>query len=88
MAGLRFPHHQPRPESFLSLLSADFADDNFVYGSDAQNVATYAGFDNYTPVATFRPCTYNGVAGMWHVEGNAFYGNTAEAGTLTVLNDS
>ena len=35
-------------------------------------------------VATFRPCTYNGEAGLWHVETNTFYGNTAGSGTLSV----
>ena len=55
-----------------------------VYGSDTANVTTAAGFDSYTPVATFRPCTYNGEAGLWYVEGSTFFGNTAGAGTLNV----
>ena len=55
-----------------------------IYGSDASGVTTDAGFDNYTPVATFRPCTYNGVPGLWYVEGNAFFGNAAGSGVLTV----
>ena len=58
----------------------------YVYGSDTQNLTSYDAFDNYTPVATFRPCTYNGVAGMWYVEGNTFFGNTAGSGTLTATN--
>lgn len=53
-----------------------------VYGSDAQNVQDSSGFNSYTPVATFRPCTYNGVPGMWHVETSTFCGNTAGAGKL------
>lgn len=59
----------------------------YVYGSDAQNVTTYSGFDSYTPVATFRPCTYLGEAGFWYVEENKFYGNTAGSGILTVSNN-
>lgn len=55
----------------------------YVYGSDTASLTTYAAFENYTPVATFRPCTYNGVAGLWYVEGNTFYGNTAGSGMLT-----
>lgn len=59
-----------------------------VYGSDAAGVRNTAQFANYTPVATFRPCTYNGDAGMWFVEQNRFYGNTAGSGTLSVQNIS
>lgn len=58
----------------------------YVYGSETSAVGTYAGFDNYTPVATFRPCTYYGEAGLWLVESGQFYGNTAVGGTLTVSN--
>lgn len=54
-----------------------------IYGSDAQNATSYSDLDNYTPVATFRPCTYNGEAGLWCVQTSTFYGNTAGAGTLT-----
>ena len=56
------------------------------YGSDAQNVTTNAEFCEYLPTITLRPCTYNGEAGMWHVEGNKFFGNTAGAGQLSVGN--
>ena len=55
----------------------------YVYGSGTQNVSTYEGFDSYTPVATFRPCTYNGEAGLWYVEGHTFFGNTAGSGTIS-----
>lgn len=54
-----------------------------VYGSDARNCTTYSDFDNYTPVYTFRPCTYNGEAGLWCEETSEFFGNTAGSGTLT-----
>lgn len=57
-----------------------------IYGSEASGVTTYNGFASYTPVATFRPCTYDNVPGFWHEESSTFYGNTAGAGTLTVLN--
>ena len=59
-----------------------------IYGSDAQNVTSNSGFDSYTPVYTLRPCTYDGEAGLWCVETSKFYGNTAVAGTLTVMNNS
>ncbi len=59
----------------------------YVYGDDAKNVANVSGFANYTPVATLRPCTYNGEAGLWNVETSKFYGNTAGAGTLSVANN-
>lgn len=55
-----------------------------IYGSETASLSSYDAFGNYTPIATFRPCTYNGVAGMWYVEGNTFFGNTAGSGTLTV----
>ena len=58
----------------------------YVYGSDTADVTTYAGFDSFTPVATFRPCTYNGEAGLWYVEGDAFFGNTAGSGSLLAEN--
>lgn len=57
-----------------------------IYGSDAQNVTSYADLNNYTSVFTFRPCTYNGEAGIWCEETSTFYGNTAGAGTLSVKN--
>lgn len=41
----------------------------YVFGSDAQNETTHANIlANHTPIATFQPCIYNGVATMWHVE--------------------
>lgn len=57
-----------------------------IYGGNAVNATTYNALTNYTPVITLRPCTYNGEAGMWYVEGNKFFGNSAGAGTLTVSN--
>lgn len=61
--------------------------DILVLGSDAQNATSFSDLLNYTPVATFKPCTYNGEAGLWLVETSTFFGNTAGAGTLTVRND-
>lgn len=59
-----------------------------IYDSSAKNVTTYDGFSSYTPVATFRPCTYNGEAGLWYVEGNRFFGNSnTGGGTLSVSSD-
>lgn len=59
-----------------------------IWDSTAQNASSYDGLANYTNVATFRPCTYNGEAGLWYVEGSTFFGNTAGAGTLSVMNNS
>ena len=60
----------------------------FVYGSDAQNVSTFAGFNSYTPTHTLCPCTYNGEAGLWCEETSKFYGNSASSGTLSVMNET
>ena len=57
-----------------------------IYGSDTQSVTSWAAFEGFTPVYTLRPCTYYGEAGMWCVETNTFYGNSASSGTLTVSN--
>lgn len=54
-----------------------------IYGSDAQNATSYSGLGSYTPVATLRPCTFLGEAGLWWVEQGIFFGNSAGAGTLT-----
>ena len=59
-----------------------------IYGSDAQNCSSYSAFESYTPNITLRPCTYNGEAGLWNVEQEKFYGNTAGVGQLTVANDT
>lgn len=60
----------------------------YFYGSDTANVTSYADFQNYTPIYTLRPCLYGGKAGFWCVETDTFRGNSAESGTLTVLNDN
>lgn len=59
-----------------------------IFGTDAQNVTTFDGFDTFTPTHTLRPCTFNGQAGMWCVETNTFYGNSSVTGTLSVINNS
>lgn len=58
-----------------------------IYGADAQDVSSLSGFDSYTPVYTLRPCTYNGEAGMWCPETSTFYGNSAGAGSFSVMNN-
>ncbi len=57
-----------------------------IFGTDAQDVTTFSGFDSYTPVFTLRPCTYNGTPGMYCVETETFFGNSASAGSLSVIN--
>lgn len=53
-----------------------------LYGSDAQNATTRANLITYTPTVTLRPCIYEGESGLWNVEQNKFYGNSAGSGTL------
>ena len=57
-----------------------------IYGSETQNLTNFNAFSSYTPIATFWPCTYNGEAGLWYVEENRFFGNTAGVGQLSVRN--
>ncbi len=57
-----------------------------LYGSDAENVTSIAGFADYTPQIILRPCIYKGESGLWNVEQNKFYGNSAESGTLQAAN--
>lgn len=58
-----------------------------IYDSTAQDATSYSELTtNYTPVYRLIPCTLNGEAGLWNVEGNKFYGNSAGAGVLNVLN--
>lgn len=56
-----------------------------IYGSDAQNCESTTDLNSYTPVYTLKPCTYNGENGLWCVETDSFYGNTAGAGQLSVV---
>ncbi len=58
----------------------------YVYDSSAQNATSYSALTAFTPVATFRPCTYGGQAGFWYVEGQKFFGNSADSGSLTASN--
>lgn len=59
----------------------------YVYDSSAQNATSYSALTEFTPVATFRPCTYGGQAGFWYVEGQKFFGNSASSGSLLASND-
>jgi hypothetical protein len=60
-----------------------------IYGPDAQDaIDVFDLLNNYTPLYDLRPCTYNGEAGFWCMETSKFYGNTAGAGTLSVMNNS
>lgn len=55
-----------------------------IYGSDAQNAQGVTALNQYTPVYILRPCLYGGEAGLWNVQTNTFYGNSAGAGSLAV----
>ena len=43
--------------------------------------------DNGVLVRDFRPCEYNGVAGLWDSVEGKFYGNANSSGTFTLGND-
>ena len=45
-------------------------------------------YENDVLVRDFKPCTYNGVAGLWDEVESKFYGNSNSVGTLTASNDS
>lgn len=72
----------PTYTSYSGLLSGDF----MVFGADAQNAATWEQIMAFTPVATFRPCIYNGEAGLWYVEEKRFCGNAAGSGSFIAKN--
>ena len=72
----------PTYTSFSGALYGSF----MVFGADAQNAANYNALIAFTPIATFRPCTYNGVAGLWYVEENRFCGNSAGSGAFIATN--
>lgn len=44
-------------------------------------------YENDVLVRDFKPCTYNGVAGLWDMVESKFYGNSNSVGTLTASND-
>lgn len=56
-----------------------------LFGTDAQNATKFSDFDSYTPLYTLRPCLFDGEAGLWCVESRKFYGNSAGAGSLSVI---
>ena len=58
-----------------------------IFNSDAQDENRYTNLANYTPHRTLRPCLYGGQAGLWCVETNTFYGNSAGAGVISVDGD-
>lgn len=72
----------PTYTSFSGALSGNFC----IYGSDAQDATTYAALTAFTPIATFRPCTYDGQAGLWCVETSTFFGNAAGSGSFIAAN--
>lgn len=43
--------------------------------------------ENGNILVNLRPCTYNGVAGMWDMVNNRFYGNANTSGSFSVSND-
>lgn len=49
-----------------------------------KSVKLWSG-DKVTLVRDLRPCTYNGVAGMWDMVSNEFFGNANSGGALSVF---
>lgn len=58
-----------------------------IYNSDAQNVSSLNDLLQFTPAYTLRPCLYHNNAGFWNVEQHKFYGNGADSGSLSVINN-
>lgn len=57
-----------------------------ILGDYAQN----AGYEDLLSMAalyTLKPCVYNNEHGLWCLENNTFYGNTASVGTITCSNN-
>ena len=57
-----------------------------ILGDYAQN----AGYEDLVSMAalyTLKPCVYNNEHGLWCLENNKFYGNTASVGTITCSNN-
>ena len=57
----------------------DYFNDNSLY--------SFKIYENDVLVRDFKPCTYNGVAGLWDMVESKFYDNSNSVGTLTVSND-
>lgn len=58
-----------------------------IFDDTAKNAANWSELIAFTPVYTLKPCTYLGEAGLWCVETSTFYGNSAGAGQLSVMNN-
>lgn len=63
-------------------------DDSYNTSFDNQKIYIIQIWENDTLVRDFKPCLYNGVAGLWDSVEHKFYGNANSAGALTVGNDS
>lgn len=61
--------------------------DSYVGGVRMWGCKIYSNADSSTLVRDFRPCTYNGVAGMWDMVTNQFFGNANTQGSFSVGND-
>lgn len=59
----------------------------YVYDDETMDVTTNAGFNDFTPVYSLKPCTYDSEAGLWCEQLQKFYGNSAGSGTLSVENE-
>ena len=57
----------------------------YIYGEDAKNATSRTALEEFTPVASFLPCTFKGNAGFWYVEEDRFIGNIG-TGTLSAFN--
>lgn len=54
----------------------------YVYDSSAAGVTTGNQLAQYTPIASFIPCTYGFKAGMYYVEEDRFCGNSNTSGVI------
>ena len=58
-----------------------------ILGDYAQNAAGYEDLVSMAALYTLKPCVYNNEHGLWCLENNKFYGNTASVGTITCSNN-
>lgn len=58
-----------------------------IYNYNVGTISSFSDLSSFTPSYILYPCIYRGEAGLWCLETNRFYGNSAGAGTLTVVDD-
>lgn len=70
-----------------NLANSTSIDSRIANGAKCSFCRIYDPLENDELLIDLRPCTYNGVPGMWDMVGNQFYGNANTSGNFTVAND-